>query len=64
MTSEQTALEIHACESCGRHDAVQIGDCWLCVNCYAESGSCCPEFGKEVKPSSKAECGAQRTDCQ
>ncbi len=33
----------HPCEMCGRFDAVQIGDRWLCVDCYEGCGSCCQE---------------------
>jgi hypothetical protein len=33
----------HACEMCGRFDAVQIGDRFLCVDCYEGCGSCCQE---------------------
>lgn len=33
------------CETCGRPDALQVGDRWLCPDCLAVAGSCCPEFG-------------------
>jgi hypothetical protein len=33
------------CEACGQPDALQVGDRWLCANCIAVAGSCCPEFG-------------------
>jgi len=35
------------CDSCGRFGAYRIGDRVLCPECYAGSGSCCPEFGKD-----------------
>ncbi|HEY9509738.1 MAG TPA: hypothetical protein VIV82_07745 [Verrucomicrobiae bacterium] len=37
----------HACELCGRFDAVQIGDRFLCVDCYEGCGSCCQESTME-----------------
>ncbi len=35
------------CETCGRHDALDLGDRALCEACYEGCGSCCPEFGKD-----------------
>lgn len=35
------------CDTCGRFGAVKVGDRALCPDCYAGSGSCCPEFGKD-----------------
>ncbi|HOB32987.1 MAG TPA: hypothetical protein PKH32_08925 [Verrucomicrobiota bacterium] len=35
------------CDVCGRFGAFHFGDRTLCRECYAESGSCCPEFGKD-----------------
>jgi hypothetical protein len=35
----------HVCEECGATGAVNVGDRWLCENCYVQAGSCCPEFG-------------------
>lgn len=34
----------HACDTCGCFGAVQIGDRWLCVDCYEGCGSCCQEW--------------------
>ena len=34
------------CDGCGQYGAFDFGDRHLCLNCYEESGSCCPEFGK------------------
>ena len=36
-----------ACEECGVFGAFTFGDRKLCVQCYSEKGSCCPEFGKD-----------------
>lgn len=33
--------ESHACDICGRFDAQEFADRWLCLDCYAECGSCC-----------------------
>jgi hypothetical protein len=35
------------CAECGAAGAVEFGHVALCVSCYAEKGSCCPEFGKD-----------------
>ena len=44
--SSTPAPEANAvCEVCGRPDAVRMGDRWLCPDCVAIAGSCCPEFG-------------------
>ena len=29
------------CGACGKSGADRIGDGWLCLDCYHESGSCC-----------------------
>ncbi|HLP75981.1 MAG TPA: hypothetical protein VK327_03620 [Candidatus Paceibacterota bacterium] len=31
----------HACELCGRFDAVQVADRFLCIDCYEGCGACC-----------------------
>jgi hypothetical protein len=36
-----------ACDRCGKFGAYVIDDRALCPECYAGSGSCCPEFGKD-----------------
>lgn len=36
-----------ACSMCGRFGAVELGNQYLCPNCYEACGSCCPEFGRE-----------------
>lgn len=36
-----------ACDVCGRFGAYHFGERLLCQECYAGSGSCCPEFGKD-----------------
>lgn len=36
-----------ACDECGAFGAFVLGDAKLCLRCYAEKGSCCPEFGKD-----------------
>jgi hypothetical protein len=35
------------CERCGAPLAEQIGDHWLCTDCCAVAGACCPEFGAD-----------------
>ena len=48
-----------ACEVCGRPDALQVGDRWLCPDCLAVAGSCCPEFGAWDAWSAGAEAGSR-----
>lgn len=36
-----------ACDRCGAFGAFAFGDVKLCLNCYTEKGSCCPEFGRD-----------------
>lgn len=43
----KTVKTDHTCELCGRFDAVQIGDRFLCVDCYEGCGSCCQESTME-----------------
>ncbi len=33
------------CEHCGRFGAYRFATGYLCVECYAQRGSCCAEFG-------------------
>jgi len=40
------------CDTCGCFDAVQIGDRWLCVDCYEGCGSCCQEWLSEEENGS------------
>lgn len=35
------------CDECGASGAFAFDGVTLCVRCYAEKGSCCPEFGKD-----------------
>lgn len=36
------------CEVCGKFDAHQLGEQFLCADCYQASGSCCSgEFQKQ-----------------
>jgi hypothetical protein len=42
-----TLNENVACDVCGRVGAYHFGERLLCQGCYAGSGSCCPEFGKD-----------------
>lgn len=35
------------CDACGAFGAFALGDMKLCLDCYSEKGSCCPEFGKD-----------------
>jgi hypothetical protein len=35
------------CSECGALGAYEFEGAKLCVNCYAQKGSCCPEFGKD-----------------
>jgi hypothetical protein len=43
------ACEEIQCGNCGRYGAYQIGNAFLCEHCYAECGSCCPEFGTRAE---------------
>ena len=43
----RTPDEEFVCEVCGRFGALEFGDRKLCLDCYAGSGSCCPEFGRK-----------------
>ena len=45
--STKNADDDVACEECGKFGAYQIGDHFLCMDCYQGKGSCCPEFGKD-----------------
>lgn len=35
------------CDDCGRPGAYRLGDHTLCLDCYSNRGSCCPEFGRD-----------------
>lgn len=35
------------CDECGAFGAFAFDGVKLCVRCYTEKGSCCPEFGKD-----------------
>lgn len=48
VTSDVLLDEAAVCKSCGRFGVFHFGDTALCENCYTGSGSCCPEFGKDV----------------
>lgn len=39
------AETVHYCERCGVQTDSQIGDQYICEECYTVRGSCCPEFG-------------------
>jgi hypothetical protein len=39
--------ETTVCEDCGRVGAYRVGDHALCLDCYSNRGSCCPEFGRD-----------------
>lgn len=46
--SEQEDVNTNlVCDVCGRFGALKFGKQTLCADCYIESGSCCPEFGKD-----------------
>lgn len=48
MTNDKLRLnENVVCDRCGKFGAYVIDDRALCPECYAGSGSCCPEFGKD-----------------
>jgi hypothetical protein len=32
------------CSRCGAAEAVPCADVWICLDCYAASGSCCAEW--------------------
>jgi hypothetical protein len=46
-TKQSAPDESLVCEECGRFGALEFGDRKLCPDCYAGSGSCCPEFGRK-----------------
>ncbi|HEU5395758.1 MAG TPA: hypothetical protein VFV81_01230 [Verrucomicrobiae bacterium] len=33
----------HTCEKCGRYDAIEVGDQFLCADCITLSGCACAE---------------------
>lgn len=35
------------CDRCGAYGAFAFADTSLCLQCYTEKGSCCPEFGRD-----------------
>jgi hypothetical protein len=35
------------CDECGALGALTFDGVKLCLRCYSEKGSCCPEFGKD-----------------
>ena len=35
------------CDECGTLGAFTFEGVKLCLRCYSEKGSCCPEFGKD-----------------
>lgn len=43
------AVQTACCDLCGRPGASRFADRWICDTCYCESGSCCPEFGREAE---------------
>ncbi|MDW8308468.1 MAG: hypothetical protein RMK20_03750 [Verrucomicrobiales bacterium] len=52
------------CDSCGRFGAFALGGRWLCSDCYAASGSCCPEFGAFDAATCAVEASAPRDDAR
>lgn len=46
-SSNQAPDPAARCGECGAFGATQFGDLFLCTDCYAGKGSCCPEFGKD-----------------
>jgi hypothetical protein len=47
MTEAIHYNEKTACEICGRYGAYEFEEHPLCMDCYQNQGSCCPEFGGE-----------------
>lgn len=43
-------LDGRPCDQCGRFDAIQLDDRWLCPDCYAACGSCCAGEFLEISP--------------
>lgn len=39
--------EAAVCDDCGRTGAYRVGTHSLCLDCYSNKGSCCPEFGRD-----------------
>jgi hypothetical protein len=46
-------LEARVCDQCGCFDSVQVGDRWLCVDCYSVAGACCALKSGNPEASSK-----------
>lgn len=45
MKKNNPKTEDNRCDSCGRFGAIEVGNIYLCTDCYQERGSCCMEFG-------------------
>lgn len=37
------------CDECGASGAYAFAEVTLCLTCYTQRGSCCPEFGREAE---------------
>ncbi len=51
ITTEAETLPPHSCEECGRPEAQQVADRFLCLDCLSEYGSSCSpgrETGNEL----------------
>lgn len=46
-STELSQDEDAVCQRCGKFGAYPLGESTLCEECYAGSGSCCPEFGAD-----------------
>jgi len=48
MSEPMRQREELPCDECGRFGAFDFAERKLCLDCYEQCGSCCPEFGKDV----------------
>jgi hypothetical protein len=48
------------CDDCSRVGAYRLGDHVLCLDCYSNRGSCCPEFGQDDLWTFSDEAGSPR----
>ncbi len=57
--STDPVREPMVCVHCGRFDAIQLSDRWLCPDCFAACGSCCAGEFDGVIPGKTAHFTAQ-----
>jgi hypothetical protein len=58
MEEQSPTQQPPVCDQCGCFEAVQMGDRWLCVDCYSVAGACCalkPQSPEASRKDAKAE---------